>query len=101
MCRNCWKQRGSPKIRNERIEKAVEAIAEVHKFHVTGGNLHIVIDDWNIEDRHVLFCDEAIYSPNYPFSEEQRTAESVCLAIFRSLSVKERASALALSEGYF
>ena len=29
---------------------------EVYEYSAVGGNLHIVLDDYNIEDSHILWC---------------------------------------------
>lgn len=77
------------------IAKAVklEQVAALIKFYYevmdnpTGGNLHIVLDDGNLEDGHITFCrdqasaakdyvGEALASMLLDLSEEER--EQVC-----------------------
>ena len=67
MCETCWREYGSPQIINPLIRRAEKLIARVYEHGSVGGNLHIVIDDWNIEDEHIKFCIKHFndYKPNY------------------------------------
>ena len=101
MCEDCYISKyGAPTIRNERVERAVRAIGKLYEVHPTGGLLHIVTDDWNLEDHHVMAC-----------SDMQGTThmggtfgyfDSVELEAFNAieaLTVDERASALGFADG--
>jgi len=98
MCMGCYEKYGSPSIVNEKTERAAELIGRVYEWNAVGGNAHIVLDDWNLEDEHVAWCREHISTSDgyndYP--EEQLIAERECLAFLADLSLDERASALAL-----
>lgn len=99
MCAGCWVERfGKVAIDNEAVRRAAEAIAEVYSYAFVGGNLHCEIDDWNIEDP--LFDGEfKPWDPNA--SSEQLAAETDCWNQLKALSEAERASALALHDGYW
>ena len=56
MCMDCWKHYGSPRMKNKKIEAATIAIRNLYKDHIMGGDLHIVVDDWNLEDHHLKWC---------------------------------------------
>ncbi len=108
MCDNCWKEHGSPKIIN-RFTKALQPlIDDVYEHHGAGGGLHIILDDFNIEDGHIQLCQDwiehergnGIYKCE-PVSPEQLKAERACLKLLKQMTVEERASALALHDGYF
>lgn len=92
MCINCWKAYGSHKIKNSKVEHLISAIENVLGYNLAGGNLHIVIDDWNIEDEYIQWCaDNAIPQEE---NHEQRIAEEECAQLFLSCTLPERSSAL-------
>lgn len=99
MCAGCWEDRFSKAaIDNEAVRRAAEAIANVYSHAIVGGNLHCEIDDWNIEDRH--FTGEfKPWDPNVP--SKQLAAEIDCWNQLKALNEAERASALALHDGYW
>jgi len=102
MCYNCYLEYGSPKLVSDKILQTVEAIKQVYNCHLAGGGLHIVIDDWNLENERLDFCKEYIVGPEChgEFAEQQK-AEQACLELLYSLTLKERASALAIHDGFF
>jgi hypothetical protein len=81
-------------IDNEAVRAAVPLIAEVYKHHLAGGALHIVLDDWNLEDQYLSFCAEHI--GEYDSTPEQQNAERKCLKAFQELTLDERERALEL-----
>ena len=99
MCYGCWESYGKPKIDNADVREAVLLIDRVYSYSVVGGNLHCELDDWNIEDR---FWEKFVI---YPFAAdtpvEQLEAELKCWFAMRNLSLEERASALAMYDGFF
>ena len=118
MCHGCWVEEGKPAIDTPAIRAAAAAVAEVYEHSCVGGNLHIVLDDWNLEDGSLAFCDAQIargghpddpeHSPWYtkeklenPDSPEQLAAERRCCDLFKALTVEERASALAFYDGFW
>jgi len=94
MCLSCWKSYGRPSVLNNAVIEAAGLIRTVYEHHAAGGNLHVVLDDWNIEDEHLQ-----ILSVREGTSRAQREAESICLAAMRRLSLAERATALAIVDG--
>src|SRR5690348_1783765 len=56
MCCGCWEDEGSPRIDNERVRGVQPLIEAVYKHNGVGGNLHIVLDDNNIDDGDLAFC---------------------------------------------
>lgn len=101
MCYECWQGYGSPKIVTDKILETVKAIERVYDFSLVGGGLHIVIDDWNLEDARLDFCKEYIAKPDYDKCREQQEVEQACLELLYSLSLDERASALAIHDEFF
>ena len=39
-----------------KIARTKFLIKEIYKLHNVGGPLHIVLDDYNIEDHHITYC---------------------------------------------
>jgi hypothetical protein len=87
MCQDCWDQYGSPQINSENVRLAA-SMAEGLDY---SGALHIIIDDFNIENIHIDHCN----------CLELTEREKLFLDIFSSLTIQERASSLALAEGYW
>lgn len=100
MCQSCWEAYGSPTIVNERTKAAAKLIGEVYEHHGAGGNCHTIVDDWNLEDWCV---DDSLKNvTENPLGEDQEeiAASKACLEALKSMSLQERASALALHDGY-
>jgi len=94
MCISCWEEYGSPRIDTAEIRAAVVAVTAVYGESPVGGNLHVVLDDWNIEDEHVRgWIDYA--------AEPITEAERACGAALARLTESERASALAIYDGFW
>lgn len=91
MCLSCWEDYGSHKLRSDKIKNAVDAINKVYEYSLVGGNLHIVVDDWNIEDHNLLFCEKEISKEE---DKEQRDVEQECFDILFSMTIEERNSTL-------
>ena len=84
MCSECWGQHGSPKIDSSSVRDAVAKIARVYNFYATGGGLHIVVDDFNIDDGSIDFC----------LARPLSTVERKCGETLRAMTVPERAAAI-------
>lgn len=99
MCRDCWEEYGCPADVTEEIRHAAALIAEVYLQHGAGGHLHIVVDDWNIEDGYISYCSDLINQKAYSDAPEQLSAERAACDALMSMTVTERAVALALHDG--
>lgn len=100
MCYSCYEEYGKPAIVTDEIRQAAKLIEKVYDFSGVGGHLHIVLDDWNISDDSLDFCDRHIDAEGYDCPQGQIEAELACLNAFRKLSISHRAAALALHEGF-
>ena len=98
MCQGCWEEYGSPKIISPATVMACGLVNRVYNYCGVGGNLHSQLDDWNIEDEH--WDKFTIYDDDEP-SSMKLDAERKCFDTFKALTLEERASALALYDGYF
>jgi hypothetical protein len=92
--------KGSPSIINVKTLGVQPLISAVYDAASAGGRLHIALDDWNLDDGSLSFCDKLMHSP--PGDEE--TAEMIsdqasCLVALQQMTEDERVSALAIFEG--
>lgn len=101
MCYGCYEEAGEPAIINEATQAAAALVARVYEFSMSGGNAHIVVDDWNLEDSDIRWClDTALVENVHKASDEQLAAERACLEALLALNPDERASAMALHDGF-
>ena len=56
MCCSCWQEDGAHRIDNAKVRAVQPLIAAVYEHSGVGGNLHIVLDDTNLEDSHLASC---------------------------------------------
>lgn len=76
------------------VNEIIAAIAEVYKYHGAGGNLHVYIDDGNLEDH--WFEDREQPPTGSSFREdspEQVAAERKCWNLLKKATVEERFAA--------
>jgi hypothetical protein len=99
MCRGCWEDYGKASIVNDKTRALANAIDDVYECNGAGGNLHVVVDDFNIEDDTVESCRGDIESNRWGDSDEHIAAERRCLNLLCEATVEERASALAIQYG--
>ena len=98
MCDDCYEEYGSPTLDTVRIRATSELIRELYAMSCVGGNLHIVLDDWNLSDHSIQWClDEAIPGNLHCADSETLTMERACAYLMLTMSEQERASALHLS----
>ena len=97
MCEGCWRNEfNAAQIDTPAVRKAAELIAKVYEYSAVGGGLHSIVDDFNIEDENIT----QRYATDED-SAEQIAAENECLTALKVLTEAERASALALHDGYW
>jgi hypothetical protein len=101
MCMGCWEDYDSPRIDTEAVRAAAKAIAEVYEYSCVGGNLHVAIDDWNLDDDTIGRADGWLAEDIHEATAGQRAAERRCLDLLKALSEDERASALGLYDGFW
>jgi len=103
MCYGCWQKYGAPMLDNTLVYQSATAIAEVYNLHSTGGHLHIVIDDWNLEDDHLDFCQQQVNQARTDPTESTHLADVCqrCINLLRAMTLDERASALALYDKFW
>ncbi len=102
MCFNCYLDAGQPAIINEKTQKAAELISEIyhHDGCIAGGYAHVVIDDWNLDDYSIDYCIGSATHSEFDISQSGRQACLECLTFLKELTMDERASALAIADGF-
>lgn len=98
MCEGCYAEFRFPKIVTAATLRGAALADRVYEFSCVGGNLHIMLDDWNIDDE--FFEDAEMKIWHHDASPEQIEAERTCYAALKSLPLDERVSVLALHQGY-
>ncbi len=104
MCEHCWISYDRPDIVNEKTEAAVALVRQVYDAigGGAGGNLHIVIDDWNLLDHSIEWCQGGRSDPNWhgpPMRWTLTDVEAQCAAAFLGMTLQERVSTLAQFDG--
>ena len=101
MCEACWDEYGEPNIVNEKTQAALMLVMQVYDAigGGAGGNLHIVLDDWNIEDDSIYYClsqcEVVEHSFGGGFDTTPTLLERACGGAFLDMTLQERASVLA------
>jgi hypothetical protein len=101
MCMSCWEREDSPTIDTPAVRRAAAAVRALHDEFCTGGYLHIVVDDWNLEDGNLNFCERVLRADEDRIGTAGLALHGNCLRALRPLSEEERSSALALAEGFW
>lgn len=113
MCYGCWEERGKPQDDSPEVKIVADLIRKVYECSIVGGNLHIVIDDWNLDDASLQFCSNQINAGGYKkpnpdkwdlameSTPQQLRVERECCDALLKLSETQRASALALYDGFW
>ena len=96
MCHGCYEEYGAPTLDTPAIRRAAAAVERLYETHGAGGFMHIVTDDWNLEDEHVAFCGSVRCVEI--LGREMDECERECFNALEPLSIKERASALAMAD---
>lgn len=103
MCRSCWENiYNFASLDTPDIRKLAGLIGQVYKYSLSGGHLHVVIDDWNLDDDNVNFALKYITSIEDQPGIDRRLIdlEWKCLFFLVNMTVEDRASALAMYEGF-
>lgn len=102
MCYSCWERAGGPTLDTPAVHDAAALIAKVYEQSCVGGGLHVIVDDWNVEDDHFNTDAEQWIEENaHDLDEAGLAVERACYAALKALTEAERYSALALYEGYY
>lgn len=88
MCYGCYEEYGKPEELTERTLPVIRLIEEVYANSAVGGNCHVVLDDWNLEDDYLYNI----------MNQEIEPLERQCMEAMIAMSMDERATALAIHD---
>lgn len=106
MCDACYERYGSPKIVNEATKAMAKRIEEFFDIPgcSVGGPFHIVFDDWNLDARSIQWCLRELEKPDLAiamgYDFELKNSFKKLGEDFLAMSLRQRASALAIYDGY-
>jgi hypothetical protein len=99
MCDACWADYGYAQIDTPAVREVAALIRQLYEdeCEITGGMLHIQLDDWNIDD---CFFEGEVFEPYLIELHERQPlqVERDIVERMRVMTEDERASALALAE---
>lgn len=102
MCLTCWEDRGCPRLISPKVVHAAKLVERVYDHSCVGGQLHIQLDDWNIDDDFWTDEDHPTRMPcASEYDPEAMAAFVECFDVMRHMTLAERASAIAYADGYF
>lgn len=96
MCYGCWTELGKPSMLFHRKEQVIEAIKNVYKSSLVGGNMHVQLHDWNLGDEFFEKEELEIFT-----NSSDVEADRKCYALMQPIAEDERASALAAFEEFY
>lgn len=96
MCQSCYAEYGSPTVDTPKTRQLSWVLGRMDPF----GSLHIIVDDWNLEDDNIEFCRGFADKNERGYSAEVIADENHCLDLLESCTLEERASAMAMADGF-
>jgi hypothetical protein len=94
MCCGCYAEAGAPKIDNDNVRRLAALKPNIYEF----GSLHVIVDDWNLDDSHIKFC-RAEVDKDRESSPIAKRREHEFLDLIEQMTSAERYSAFAIAEG--
>lgn len=117
MCSGCWEQGGSPTLDTPEVRAAAVAVEALYEHETglgcVGGALHIVTDDFNVDDDDLECCRahigtiaampkyQAEYDNDVEILASFTAVEQAAFDALVKLTPAERLSALALQAGFW
>lgn len=103
MCFFCWREYGSPTEWVPTTRRVVDLIEQLYAHCPTGGPLHAVVDDWNVEGDDIrpgYVIPPFGETPGFPddYSEDVHRICDELAGLMSAMSVPQRMAALAYSE---
>ena len=71
-------------MKEQNKNNLLNKIYNYYQYHVAGGNLHIVLDDGNLEDKNIIWC------LNNPIKENNDMAAKEIAEMLLQLSYNKR-----------
>ena len=72
----------------EQKQEIYDVIAQIYAVDGVGSALHIVLDDLNVEDHHIIWCIK--HMQDYPHSEEEQRLCVRCAQLLLAVHKKQR-----------
>lgn len=95
MCEACYISYGSPKKITNKTNECVNIVERIYENYPSGGALHVVLDDWNLEDDIVGYLFDG--ADGVSLSGDERK----CISLLNDMTIDERATVLAIFDGYY
>ena len=77
-------------IKNMDKQTLVDLIKCIYLKYPTGDDLHIVLDDLNVEDHHLLFCLDSVLNDPELVDSSDRTLFVHCIGYLLTFDEEER-----------
>lgn len=100
MCDECWDERGRPAEWNPNIDRARGLIEAICMECSTCAPLHMVVENWNLDDASVRWTLGELPGMHDWFRPEVLDTAKEVLTLFAQMTVAERASTLAYVDGH-
>lgn len=87
-------------ISKKLMEKTSDLIVNLYQIYPSGGNLHIVLDDENLEDNNIEYCLKRIISKREHYGygrKEWRRLEKTIAKNLLKMSLEERDQCLCMA----
>lgn len=98
MCYACWAELGHPTSTSPLVHLIASKINQLYEVASAGAALHIVTDDWNLDDEDIQFClDNLDEYNNYPDLRELQVEIATNLL---DMTMSDRGATLALADGF-
>lgn len=95
-----WVELGRPDDWNPQVKRALELIRAIYEYEPVGGPMHVELDDWNIDGEITPYPYEPSMFVEEDEANEVRAAVAELIPLLNTMSLNERASALARHWGY-
>jgi hypothetical protein len=110
MCISCWERHGSP-VDTPSVRRAAELIATIYRYSGVGLPFHVELDDWNIDPPRAFTdpfpplddewdIDDGNYWDVAQIADHKAAARKL-QTLMLAMPAEERASALALADGFW
>lgn len=106
MCMGCLEEHDaySALPATENMLQAASLIEELYEYHSAGGPLHVITDDFNVEDSNLAFCLLQIPGWNDPYNAEDsphvQWLSSKILDLLEPMTESQRGASIGIAHGY-
>ena len=91
MCHGCYEFYGKPTVINNNVLKVAKLIDQIYLRNASGGNLHVQLDDWNIEDE---FFEGDLDQSSHEDINDLHRFELLAYELMKRMTLAERAAAI-------